>query len=95
MYYNQIQIKKINPFNWITELTVFLVTIHHPYYKHEILPPSALVQTVTSGFEVKLEIRGSKPFASMTSCWLWGLVWTMVVTTSTAFAQIFEWEFFR
>lgn len=32
------------------------------------IAPSALVRTVISGSEVKLERRDSKPFASITSC---------------------------
>jgi hypothetical protein len=42
-------------------------TYKRKQYLHDIAP-SALVLTVTSGSEVKLESRGSKPFASITIC---------------------------
>ena len=57
--------------------------------------PRAFVRAVRSGSDLKLDKRGSKPLASMTNCWLVGLFWTTVVTTSAAFARIPALEFLR
>lgn len=59
------------------------------------IAPRALVRAMTSGSEVKFKRSDSKPFNSITSCWLRGLFWTIVVTTSAALARIFAWEFLR
>jgi hypothetical protein len=57
--------------------------------------PRAFMRAVRSGSDVKLDTRGSKPLASMTSCWLVGLFWTTVVTTSAALARMRALEFLR
>jgi hypothetical protein len=53
------------------------------------------MRAVRSGSVLKLDRRGSKPLTSMTNCWLVGLLWTTVVTTSAALARIRALEFLR
>ena len=59
------------------------------------IAPRAFVRALVLGSDLKFVNSGSSPLDSMTSCWLFGLFWTTVLTTSAAFARMPACEFFR
>jgi hypothetical protein len=59
------------------------------------IAPRALVRAFMLGSDLKFVNSGSSPLDSMTSCWLFGLFCTTVLTTSAAFARMPACEFFK